>query len=128
VTVADNVTISGNAAVHQFVNIGRFCMLTGVTATTNDVPPFCVSGGRNMVTGINVVGLRRNGFAREEISMVRKAFREVFGKSLTRPEMLAVLAPLAEKSAAVREMHHFIAHVSKRTIVKGSRVLDLGEE
>jgi UDP-N-acetylglucosamine acyltransferase len=119
-TLGDNVTLSGNAAVHQFVNIGRFCMVSGVTAITNDMPPFCISGGRNTVTGVNVVGLRRNGVPRDDISLVRKAFREIFSKPLTRPEMLETLEPLAQQSALVREMHHFIAHVSKRTIIKGS--------
>jgi UDP-N-acetylglucosamine acyltransferase len=123
-TLGDNVTISGNAAVHQFVNIGRFCMVSGVTAITNDMPPFCIAADRNVVTGVNVVGLRRNGVAREDISLVRKAFREIFTRPLTRPEMLATLEPLAQQSALVREMHHFIAHVSKRTIIKGAMQLD----
>lgn len=127
-TLFDNVTISGNAAVHQFVKIGRFSMISGATVITNDVPPFCVSGARNKVTGINVVGMRRNGVPRDDISAVRKAFRLLFSRSLTRPEMLEVIGDLSTQSEYVKEMRDFIAIHSKRTIVKGSRVLEESDE
>jgi UDP-N-acetylglucosamine acyltransferase len=126
-TLANNVTISGNAAVHQFVKIGRFSFVTGVIGITNDMPPFCVAGSRNRATGINVVGMRRAGISRDEISSVRKAFRLIFNRPLTRPDMLEVLAPLAATSSCVKEIHDFIAFDSKRTIIKGSMNLDEGD-
>ena len=66
VTVGDKAVISGNTAVHQFVRVGTLSMLAGVTAVTQDIPPFSMTDHLGRVAGINVVGLRRSGFSSAE--------------------------------------------------------------
>ncbi|GJQ30412.1 MAG: acyl-[acyl-carrier-protein]--UDP-N-acetylglucosamine O-acyltransferase [Phycisphaerae bacterium] len=114
--VGDKATLSGHAAIHQFVRIGRFAFVSGLAAIARDVPPFVIAAERNLMFGINVVGMRRNGFAREEIKNVRDAFRLAFRTPRPRPEQLAVLRELGERSPAVREMAEFVAG-SKRGLV-----------
>lgn len=114
--VGDKVTISGNVAIHQFVRVGRLVMFSGVTAVSRDVPPFCMVTERNAMIGLNTVGLRRNGVPREEITLLRRAFREAFRTKLVRQEQLAILQALGARSPFVQEMAEFCA-ASKRGLV-----------
>jgi UDP-N-acetylglucosamine acyltransferase len=116
VRVADRATISGGTGVHQFVEIGRLAFITGGIAQTSDVPPFCMIGARNTMIGLNVVGMRRNGVPREEITLVRRAFREAFLERVPKAEMVQRLGELAERSAYVRELRDFIARKSPRPL------------
>lgn len=127
VEIMDKVTISGHAGVHQFCRVGRFAFISGLTAIARDVPPFVVCSGRNIMHGLNAVGLRRNGFPREHITRLREAFREAFRIRRTRPEQVAVLRSLGADCPPVQEMADFIS-ASKRGIMDASTILDDGDE
>jgi UDP-N-acetylglucosamine acyltransferase len=118
--VFDKATISGNAGVHQFCRVGRFAFISGMSAVATEVPPFCVTHSRNTLAAINLVGMRRNGFSREDITLTRRAFREVFKKNLPRPQMIEALAAIAKDGAGgqcapVAEMLDFVK-TAKRPI------------
>jgi len=69
--------------VHQFVRVGEFALVGGVSGVAKDVPPYTLaSGSRIYVYGLNEVGLRRNGFPRETILKLKKAFKIAFRSSL----------------------------------------------
>jgi UDP-N-acetylglucosamine acyltransferase len=123
VTVGDNVTMGGGVAVHQFCRIGRLAFLSGGVPMSMEVPPFCLAGTRNTLHGLNIVGLRRSGMARDQITLLRKAFRAAFGTRLPREEMLGVLQPFAAQSDAVREMREFIA-TAKRAVAPARLAMD----
>lgn len=79
VELADYVYIGGNSAVKQFVRIGPHAMIAGMTAAMADVIPFgSVFGSRGFLVGLNLVGLKRRGFDKDEISAVRRAYRMLF--------------------------------------------------
>jgi UDP-N-acetylglucosamine acyltransferase len=118
--VGDNATLGGGVAVHQFTRIGRLAFISGLVGAAMDVPPFCVSGARNTIHGINLVGLRRNGVPRDQITMVRRAFREVFRVSLPRNEMIEKLRELGKGCPLVAEMAEFVA-TAKRSIAAGTQ-------
>lgn len=109
----DHCILSGGALVHQFNRVGRLAMLSGGTAISADVPPFCIASGRNIMVGINLVGLRRNGFSREDVTKVREAYRAAFRAGLTRPEMLRTLEDLGRGCPPVMEMARFVAEAKK---------------
>lgn len=115
VQVGDNVTMGGGAAVHQFCRVGRLAMVSGLTAVSLDIPPFCICVERNDLVGLNAVGLRRNGVPREDITLLRKAFRTALATRLPRQDMLDVLAPMAAQSTFVNELREFVA-TTKRGI------------
>ncbi|MDX2018307.1 MAG: acyl-ACP--UDP-N-acetylglucosamine O-acyltransferase [Planctomycetota bacterium] len=115
----DNVTLGGNVAIHQFTRVGRMAFLSGLTAVSMDVPPFCVVPERNRIVGINLVGMRRSGIPREHITRTREAFRRVFRGTLPKHEMLAMLEPLAADCPPVAEMYAFVKS-SKRSICPGA--------
>ncbi len=62
VEIGDRVFIGGGSVFHQFVRVGRGAMIQGLSAFSKDVPPFTLAAERNLVFGLNVVGLRRAGF------------------------------------------------------------------
>ena len=92
VTVDDYVIVGGLAAVHQFVQIGESAMLAGGAMVVQDVPPFCVvHGDRAGLVGLNVEGMRRRGFADEEVRGLRTAYRTLFRSGLTVKEAIRKL-------------------------------------
>jgi len=81
VEVADRVTLGGLVAVHQFSRIGTFAYVGGLSGISRDVPPYVIlSGTRNQmrISGINKIGLRRNGMAVETIKKLEHAFKIIF--------------------------------------------------
>jgi UDP-N-acetylglucosamine acyltransferase len=76
--VADHVFLSGNTAVHQFVRIGRLALLSGVSASSKDIPPFAIQQGFNLIAGVNVIGMRRAGISNARIDAVRTAYHLLF--------------------------------------------------
>lgn len=118
--VSDNVTMSGAVILHQFVRVGRYAMLSGGVGLSMDVPPFCLVPERNRLGGINLVGMRRGGFERADITGVRRAFREVLRvPTLTKQEMIAKLEELGATCGPVREMAAFVAEPNRRAICPG---------
>lgn len=108
-TLEDGVYLSGNCAVHQFVRIGRLALLSGVSATTKDIPPFVIQQYINCVVGVNVVGMRRAGIPSAHIDAVRRAFHILYREGRLVPDALAridaelgTVAEVAELAAFVR--------------------------
>ena len=64
--VGERVFIGGGSVFHQFVRVGRGAMVQGLSAFSKDVPPFSLAAERNLVLGLNVVGLRRAGCSAAE--------------------------------------------------------------
>ncbi len=72
----DQVIVGGLSGVHQFVRIGRGAIIGAVTMVTNDVIPHgLVQGPRGQLDGLNLVGLKRRGVARRDITALRAAFQ-----------------------------------------------------
>ncbi len=83
VEIEDKVFLSGGVVVHQFTKLGRLAMIGGNSKITQDVLPFFVTDGvPPRVRGINVVGLTRAGHSREEIRMLKEAYRILLASGL----------------------------------------------
>lgn len=79
VRVGDGAILGGNSAVHQFCRIGRKAMIGGLTGVDRDVIPFgIVVGERGKLRGLNVIGLKRSGFAPEVIKSITRAYMYIF--------------------------------------------------
>jgi UDP-N-acetylglucosamine acyltransferase len=92
VELAHHIFLSGHVAVHQFCRIGPYCMVGGVTAVTQDVPPFVMADGhRAEIIGLNVVGLRRNGFDQAQRNAIKRAYRTLYKSGLSRTDAMARL-------------------------------------
>jgi UDP-N-acetylglucosamine acyltransferase len=78
VIVGDNVNMMGACGVHHLVTIGEFSYVGGAARIHHDVPPFCKVDGNDKVRMINSTGLRRNGFAEEDVEALEDAHRQLF--------------------------------------------------
>jgi UDP-N-acetylglucosamine acyltransferase len=93
VTVGDRAYVSGGVGVHQFCRIGSLAMVGGQAHVVKDVPPFVtVDGKSTFVVGLNLVGLRRAGFSRQEIDQLKAAYRLIYRSGLLWPDILDALA------------------------------------
>jgi UDP-N-acetylglucosamine acyltransferase len=90
VEVRDHAILGGLSAVHQFTRIGEYAFLAGGAMVAMDVPPYCMAqGDRAELTGLNTVGLSRNGFSPEVIGHIKAAYRLLFRCGLQMQEALA---------------------------------------
>ncbi len=79
VRVGNGVIIGGNTPIHQFVHIGEGAMIGGGGAVNQDIPPFCLAeGNRAVLKGLNLVGLRRMGIRRDELKLLKIAYKRLF--------------------------------------------------
>jgi len=119
VEVEDQVFISANCVVHQFVRIGRLALLRGLSRTSRDVPPFCIMDWTHTVRAINRVGLRRAGFAAAQIRSLQNAFSRLFRRAGNLGKALAELEG-DERSPEVCYLIDFI-RASKRGVCTGPK-------
>jgi UDP-N-acetylglucosamine acyltransferase len=74
--IEDHVILGGLSGIHQWVRIGRGAIIGAVTMVTNDVIPYgLVQAPRGNLDGLNLVGLKRSGVARSDITALRAAFQ-----------------------------------------------------
>jgi UDP-N-acetylglucosamine acyltransferase len=117
VDVGDHAIVSGGAAVHQFVRIGPHAFVGGLTGVTADVIPYGnVFGQRAFLVGLNVVGLKRRGFDREQIHNLRRAYRLLFSNEGTLAERVEDVAKMFADDALVRQIVDFIRAGSDRPL------------
>jgi len=92
VEVHDRAILSGAVAIHQFCRIGQFAMVGGFARVIKDIPPYVtVDGASGLIVGLNVVGLRRNGFTSAAITELKQAYRLIYRSGLPWAEMLVRL-------------------------------------
>ena len=109
VHIEDYAMFGGLSAVHQFVRVGRHAMIGGVTGVERDVIPYgSVVGDRARLSGLNIVGLQRRGFTREEIQSLRAAYQMLFGSDAgTFAERLEQVAKQFPDAGPVRDVLDF---------------------
>jgi UDP-N-acetylglucosamine acyltransferase len=117
VQVGDHAIIGGLAAVHQFCRIGRHAIVGGMSGVEHDVIPYgSVHGNRARLSGLNIVGMKRRGVARDDIHTLRTAYRLLFAQEGTMAERLDDVEELYGDSAMVMEIVDFIRNDSSRAI------------
>lgn len=116
-TVEDHVIVSGGSAAHQYVRIGEHAFVGGLSGVENDVIPYgMVVGNRAYMGGLNIVGLRRRGFDREEMHTIRKAYRLLFSNEGTLAERVDDVAKMFPESPSVQRVIEFIRARSDRAL------------
>ena len=117
VVIADYAFLGGLCAVHQFVRIGRHAMIGGMSGVERDVIPFGqVIGNRARLVGLNIIGMQRRGFSREEIQGLRHAYHFLFASDGTLTERVAETAERFGNIAPVADIIEFIRADSSRAI------------
>jgi UDP-N-acetylglucosamine acyltransferase len=95
--------------VHQFCRIGRMAMVGGCARVVQDIPPYVtVDGHSGLIVGLNLVGLRRNGFTPEQIAQLKEAYRLIYRRGLRWVDVLAQLKNEFPAGPAA-EFHAFLS-------------------
>jgi UDP-N-acetylglucosamine acyltransferase len=105
VKCGDRVIIGGGSQVSQFCTLGRGAYIGGATAIDRDIPLFCTAyGNRAKLKGINIIGLRRQGYSKSEITEVVDFYRTMEASALS--------------------PRSFVTHKELMTEFKGNAVID----
>ena len=115
--VGDRAILGGGAAVHQFARIGTQAFVGGLAGVEHDVIPYgIVLGNRASLAGLNLVGLKRRGFSREQIHELRRAYRILFDREGTLHERIERMAQEFADQAAVMDIVGFLRQGGERAI------------
>ena len=96
VQVGDWAIIGGLSGIHQFCKVGAHVMTGFQSHVSQDIPPFMtVSGNPLSVHGFNAEGLRRRGFSRERIGLVKQMHKLLYRDGLTLDAAKAAIGALA---------------------------------
>ncbi len=117
VVIEDFVLLGGLSAVHQFTRIGAYAIIGGMSGVEKDVIPFgLVKGERAHLAGLNLIGLERRGFNRDDIRSLRSAYRMLFAPEGTLSERLDETANQFKDQAQVERIVKFIRGGGDRAI------------
>jgi UDP-N-acetylglucosamine acyltransferase len=118
--IEDKVFLSGNCAVHQFVRIGTLALMQGNAAVSQDLPPYTIGIGVNKICGLNVVGLRREGFTAEQRQELHYHYKRIFleGNNIGKTIREALAQAPGDKARILLE---FIANSERGVCAHASR-------
>lgn len=111
VTIEDFVIVGGLVGIHQFVRIGTSAILGAGSMVSKDVPPYCnATGDRAQLRGLNLEGLKRRGFERAVIEVIRKAYRIAFNSKLRTED---ALHRIRRELPAIPEIEKFVSFIAQ---------------
>lgn len=118
VEIQSGVVLGGLSGIHQFTRVGACAMVGGGGMVAQDVPPFTIAqGDRARLFGLNIVGLRRNGYRLEVIQALRNVYRELFHQGTPLRIALEQAREVYAEVPEVMEMVRFI-EASKRGVCR----------
>lgn len=127
VLVANGVLLGGHVAVERgaklmglvgiqpFVTIGRYAYVGGHTRIVQDVPPYVIIEGHPAkIRQVNVVGLEREGFSKEQIDEIKEAFRALFRSGeLNKSKTLEEMERKKDNSPEVNYLIAFLRNIDR---------------
>jgi UDP-N-acetylglucosamine acyltransferase len=117
VTVGDFVIMGGGAGVIQFARVGAHSFLGAMSGLENDLIPYGMAlGNRAHLSGLNIIGLQRRGFAREDIHSLRRAYRALFADEGTLQERVEDVEKEFADNPIVKEILAFVRAGGKRSL------------
>lgn len=128
VIIEDYAIIGGLTPIHQFVRVGAYAMVGGMSRVTHDIPPYTIGAGVPFkFGGLNMIGLKRHGFSLETRRALSKAFKLTF-----RSKMLIedALNKIKEEVELLPEIEHWIKFCmeSERGLMGQQGVMNAEEE
>jgi len=119
VKIGNFVILGGMSAIHQFTKIGDYSMIGGMSGVKYDVPPYTMIVAEDpYVAGINVVGLKRKNFSKQNIKEVQEAYDILFQSSQNMAESIKQIEQKFSNNESVEKILYFLKSESSRGICK----------
>ena len=117
VTIEDYAIIGGMTPIHQFVRVGEYAMVGGLSRITNDVPPYTLGGGvPYKLAGLNRIGLKRHNFDYEIRKDLTQAYKLTYKSGLYLTEAIERIKSDITPSRFIEHWINF-CHNSKRGLI-----------
>lgn len=115
VKIDDRAFLGGGTVLHQHMQVGRLVITQGASGFSMDIPPFLLAAQRNIVVGVNILGLRRAGMSRGDRDEIKRAFKLLYRSGLNTRQAVeravdSGFGPLG------REFFEFVSNAKKRGI------------
>ena len=122
VIIQEKAIIGGCTAIHQFCTIGKYSIIGGCSKVTQDVIPYAMSDGNPQeLTGLNIIGLKRNNFEIADIRIIKEVYKTLFmTENYLWNERIEMAKTTYSGNLVANEIFHFIEHDSRRVICKPS--------
>ncbi len=116
IAIEDNAIIGGLSAIHQFVRIGKYAYIGGMTGVPQDVPPFMlIAGERGWLHGLNLIGLRRQGFSNTQLNSLKRAYKTIWRSDMNKQDALQKVEE-EEQTTEASQLVEFIKN-SERGVI-----------
>ena len=117
VTVGNWAILSGYSLIHQFCTVGEHSFTSFASHVNQSIPPFVtVSGEKAKARGVNIEGLKRRGYSREQIRLVRRAYRVLYRSELPLEEARRKLDEMAAEHDEIKPWVEFLETTEKSFI------------
>lgn len=117
VSVGDEVWIGGHSAIHQNCQVGRLAFIGGGSKLVGDVIPFAMTlGNQAQLRGLNLRGLKRKGFSREQLHALRAAYRMLAAQERSFADRLNELERMSESVPMIEEIVSFLKRNRRRPL------------
>ncbi|MGA8164254.1 MAG: acyl-ACP--UDP-N-acetylglucosamine O-acyltransferase [Waddliaceae bacterium] len=128
VTIEDYAIIGGLTPIHQFVRIGTYSMVGGLSRVTHDIPPYTIGAGIPFkFGGLNLIGLKRHGFSLKTRQELSKAFKLLYRSKLMPEEALKKIEQTVQLFPEVCHWIQFCRN-SKRGLMGLQGVMHVSDE
>lgn len=118
VIVDDYAGVMALSAIHPFCSVGAYAYVGGCSAVVQDVPAYVLAQGNHATPfGLNLVGLKRNGFERAEIRALQKAYKEIYRSGKTMEEVKPSLVEMAQDWPSIQRLVD-ILETTERGIIR----------
>ncbi|QRN41094.1 MAG: acyl-ACP--UDP-N-acetylglucosamine O-acyltransferase [Neisseriaceae bacterium] len=118
VIIKDYVVTGGFTLIFQFCQIGEYAMTAFASRVDKDVPPYVMAAGYKLKpVGLNIEGLRRNGFSAAEISHIKEVYNIIYRQDLTLDEAKEKIKPMIEIHPELSVFQAFFRD-SRRSIIR----------
>jgi len=106
----DHIQIGGFTGITQFVRIGSYSYIGAGTTIDKHIAPYTTGyGNRIQVKGVNIVGLKRQGFSREAINNIMDVHRLFFRSEMNEKD---AMRSIKEQYGHLKEIQTFTDFVS----------------
>lgn len=118
VKIDDWATVGGMVGIHQFVKIGTHSFIAFGSRVTQDVPPYVLAGGTDLVyKGLNIAGIKRRGFTEDQIKNIKNTYNLIYGNEYNFSDAVKAIKDTVELTTEVQNIIHFI-ETSERGIIR----------